>query len=142
MIKQNINIVGIPILYNILEEIKDNFSFQFVNFNRVEDFLNFLEENKKDNKNYFIITTIENKSFFVNKKKINIKNIFFFCKKNSKVDCENSYNLIKYPINIFNLTESINIQVIKYKYNFQSKIKVKNYFLDLNSKIISKNSAF
>ena len=69
MIKQNINIVGVPILYNILEEIKDNFSFQFANFNRVEDFLNFLEENKKDNKNYFIITTIGNKSFFVNKKK-------------------------------------------------------------------------
>ena len=35
------------------------------------------------------------------------------------------------------MIEKINIQLIKDKYNFQSKIKVNNYFIDLNSRIIS-----
>ena len=43
MIKQNINIVGIPILYNILEEIKENLSFKIENFNKLDDFLNFFK---------------------------------------------------------------------------------------------------
>ena len=34
MIKQNINIVGVPILYNILEEIKENLSFKIENFTK------------------------------------------------------------------------------------------------------------
>ncbi len=38
---------------------------------------------------------------------------------------------------IHNLIEKINIQLIKLNYNFQSKIKVKSYILDLNSRIIS-----
>ena len=34
MIKQNINIVDVPILYNILEEIKENLSFKIENFTK------------------------------------------------------------------------------------------------------------
>jgi len=138
MVKQNINIVGIPILYNILEEIKDNLSFKIVNFNRTGDFLKFLNENNEDNNNYFIITTIDNKDFFLKNIKLDLKNIFFLCNKNIKVD---SYNIFNHPVDIYNLVEKINIQLIKFKYNFQSKIKVKNYFLDLNSRIISKENS-
>jgi DNA-binding CsgD family transcriptional regulator len=137
MIKQNINIVGLPILYNILEEIKDNLSFKVKNFSRNNDFYKFLIDNKEGNKNYFIVTSIDNKDFFLKKIKIDLKNIFFLCQKNNKID--DDYNLIKYPIDIYNLIEKINIQLIKYKYNFQSKILVKNYSLDLNSRIISKD---
>jgi len=137
MIKQNINIVGVPILYNILEEIKENLSFKIENFTKLDDFLNFFNENKSENKNFFIITTISNKDFFINKIKLEKKNIFFLCQKNSKVDINHNYNVFKYPINIYNLIEKINIQLIKYKYSFQSKIRVKNYSLDLNSRTIS-----
>tara|TARA_B100000745_G_scaffold86293_1_gene54094 strand:- start:123 stop:317 length:195 start_codon:yes stop_codon:yes gene_type:complete len=56
MIKQNINIVGVPILYNILEEIKENLSFKIENFTKLDDFLNFFNEDKSENKNFFIIT--------------------------------------------------------------------------------------
>ena len=38
------------------------------------------------------------------------------------------------------LIEKINIQLIKNKYNFQSNLKVKNYFIDLNSRTISNNN--
>ena len=67
MAKQNINIVGIPILYNILEEIKDNLSFKVVNFSNTDNFLKFLNENKLDKKNFFIITSINNKDFSLKK---------------------------------------------------------------------------
>ena len=137
MIKQNINIVGMPILYNILEEIKENLSFKIENFTKPDDFLNFFNEDKSENKNFFIITTISNKDFFINKIKLERKNIFFLCQKNIKVDINHNYNVFKYPINIYNLIEKINIQLIKYKYSFQSKIRVKNYSLDLNSRTIS-----
>ena len=69
--------------------------------------------------------------------KLERKNIFFLCQKNIKVDINHNYNVFKYPINIYNLIEKINIQLIKYKYSFQSKIRVKNYSLDLNSRTIS-----
>ena len=137
MIKQNINIVGMPILYNILEEIKENLSFKIENFTKPDDFLNFFNEDQSENKNFFIITTISNKDFFINKIKLERKNIFFLCQKNIKVDINHNYNVFKYPINIYNLIEKINIQLIKYKYSFQSKIRVKNYSLDLNSRTIS-----
>ena len=137
MIKQNINIVGVPILYNILEEIKENLSFKIENFTKPDDFLNFFNKDKSKNKNFFIITTISNKDFFINKIKLEKKNIFFLCQKNNKVDINHNYNVFKYPINIYNLIEKINIQLIKYKYSFQSKIRVKNYSLDLNSRTIS-----
>ena len=139
MIKQNISIVGNPILYNILEEIKDNLSFKVKNFNRNNDFSKFLIDSKADNKNYFIVTSINNKDFFFKKIKMDSKNIFFLCPKNNKIDSDDSCNIIKYPIDIYNLIEKINIQLIKYKYSYQSKILVKKYSLDLNSRIISKD---
>ena len=139
MVKQIINIICIPILYNILDEIKDNLSFKVANFNKEVEFLKFLNENKTDHKKIFIITTIHKKDFFL-KKNFNIKNIFFFLENNSEQNFYPNYNIFKYPIDIYNLIEKINIQLIKQKYDFQSKIKLKNYSLDLNSRTITKNS--
>ena len=138
MVKQIINIICIPILYNILDEIKDNLPFQVANFNNEDEFLKFLNVNKTDHRKFFIITTIRKKNFFL-KKNFNIKNIFFFLENNSKQNFDPNYNIFKYPIGIYNLIEKINIQLIKQKYDFQSKIKLKNYSLDLNSRTITKN---
>jgi len=138
MVKQIINIICIPILYNILDEIKDNLSFKVVNFDNEDKFLKILNENKTDHKKSFIITTIHKKDFFL-KKKFNLKNIFFFLENNSEQNFYPNYNIFKYPIDIYNLIEKINIQLIKQKYDFQSKIKLKNYSLDVNSRIITKN---
>jgi len=139
MVKQIINIICIPTLYNILDEIKDNLSFKVANFNNEDEFLKFLNENETDHKKFFIITTIHKKNFFL-KKNFNIKNIFFFLENNSKQNFDSNYNIFKYPIEINNLIEKINIQLIKQKYDFQSKIKLKSYSLDLNSRTITKNS--
>ena len=139
MVKQIINIVGIPILYDILEEIKDNLSFKVVNFNKEDEFLKFLEEKKIDLKKIFIITKINNKEIFL-KKKINLKSVFFFTEKGSELDIDLNYNSIIYPIEIYNLVEKINIHLIKQKFDFQSKVKLKKYILDLNSRTITKNN--
>ena len=136
MIKQNINIVEMPILYNILEEIKENLSFKIVNYIKLEDFKNFLNENKVLN-NILIITKFDNKDFFI-KKKIELNNIFFFSKKNIQINDIGNFNIVQYPINIYSFIEKINIKLIKHEYNFQSNIKVKNYSINLNSKTISK----
>ena len=136
MIKQNINIVEMPILYNILEEIKENLSFKIVNYIKLEDFKNFLNENKVLN-NILVVTKFENKDFFI-KKKIELNNIFFFSKKNIQINDIGNFNIVQYPINIYSFIEKINIQLIKHEYNFQSNIKVKNYSINLNSKTISK----
>ena len=139
MIKQIINIICIPILYNILDEIKDNLSFKVANFNNEDEFLKFLNENKEERKKFFIITTIHKKDFFL-KKKFNLKNIFFFLENNSEQNFDPNYNIFKYPIEIYNLIEKINIQLIKQKYDFQSRIKLENYSLDLNSRTITKGA--
>ena len=137
MIKQNINIVDVPILYNILKEIEENLPFKVVNFSKSNDFQVFLKEKQSSKNNFYIITTFQNKDYFVNKVKLEIKNIFFLLQKNKKNEFDENYNIFNYPIEINNLIEKINIQLIKDKYNFQSKIKVNNYFIDLNSRIIS-----
>ena len=140
MIKQNINIVDVPILYNILKEIEENLPFKVVNFSKSNDFQVFLKEKQLSKNNFFIITTFQNKDYFVNKVKLEIKNIFFLLQKDKKTEFGDDYNIFNYPIEIINLIEKINIQLIKNKYNFQSKIKVNNYFIDLNSRTISNNN--
>ena len=136
MFKQNISIIGIPILYNIFQEIKDNLTFEISNFKNIDSFVKFSSEKKYNNKNNIIVTTISNKNFFF-KKKIEFKNIIFLSQDDDNQDEDN--NIFQHPIDIYTLIEKINIQLIKQKYNFQSKIKVKNYLMDLNSRIISNN---
>ena len=141
MNKQTINIVGVHTLYNIFEEIKDNLSFNVANFDKEDNFLKLYRENKIDIANSLILTKAENKDLFVKKNNINKQNIFLFYNKDNKdnnYDINLEYNLLKYPIEIYSLIEKINIQLIKQKYNYQSKIKLNDYYLDLNSRNIAK----
>ena len=138
MNKQTINIVGVHTLYNIFEEIKDNLPFNVINFDKENDFLKLYTENQIDIANSLILTKAENKDLFVNKNNINKQNIILFYNINSNYDFNIEYNLLKYPTEIYSLIEKINIQLIKKKYNYQSKIKLNDYYLDLNSRYIVK----
>ena len=138
MNKQTINIVGVHTLYNIFEEIKDNLSFNVTNFDKEDDFLKLYRENNIDIVNSLILTKAENKDLFVKKNNIDKQNIFLFYNKDNDYDINLEYNLLKYPIEIYSLIEKINIQLIKQKYNYQSKIKLNDYYLDLNSRNIAK----
>ena len=122
MIKQNINIVNYQTLYNILEEIKTYLSFNIFNYFDEKEFLKHLETNEIDIK----------KSLFLVKK----KDKFFY--KNLKINKNQIFEIPDLPINLYSLIEKINIQLIKQRYNYQSKVFLKNYVLDINSREIIK----
>ena len=120
MIKQNIFIVNFNLLYEILEEIKENLSFTITKFERLEDLIkvDFL-----DIKNSLIISKPDQKLLL--SKNLEEKNLFL---------------VQNFPISLNKLIELINIQLIKIKFKHKSKIIIKDYELNLNSKLISKDS--
>ena len=124
MIKQNINIVNYQTLYNILEEIKTYLSFNIFNYFDEKEFLKHLETNEIDIK----------KSLFLVKK----KNKFFY--KSLNINKNQIFEIPDLPINLYSLIEKINIQLIKQRYNYQSKVFLKNYVLDINSREIIKEN--
>ena len=137
MSKQTVNIVGIKTLYNILEEIKENLSFNIVHYNNDNEFLELFNQGRIDNKNFLIIAKNSSRELFLKNEKINKKNIFLIINKGKpNSDIENF--VLSFPIEIISLIEKINIQLIKQKYDNQSKIKINNYYLDLNSRVIFK----
>ena len=120
MIKQNLFIVNLNSLYEILYEIKDNLSFN------VENYLS--------------------EDIFLKKPDLDLKNYLIICKPNSKllldkkIDPKVFLDLNLFPIHLKKLIELINIKLIKLKFNHQSKIIIKDYELNLNSKFISRGN--
>ena len=118
IIKQNLFIINFNSLYEILDEIKENLPFNIENYITDKDFL---EKSDIDLKNSVIISKI-------NKKLLSDKGI----------DDKNFLDLNLFPIPLNKLVELINIQLMKLRFNHQSKINIKDYELNLNSKFISK----
>jgi len=120
MIKQNIYIINSNPLYEILDEIKENLSFEIIKYKNEEAFF------KDDHLN------IKNSLIIINSK----KKLFL----NENISKKNYMDFKNFPLSINKLIQLINIQLIKLRFNFQSKINIKNYKLDLNSKFISKHN--
>jgi hypothetical protein len=118
MNKQTLFIININILYETLYEIKDNLSFNIENYLSEDLFLN---KPDLDLKNSLIISKSKNKLL-----------------SDNRIEEKNFLNLNLFPVPLNKLVELINIQLIKLRFNHQSKINIKNYELDLNSKFISK----
>ena len=120
MIKQNVFFINFNSLYEIFEEIKENLSFDII---KHENEANFIMDKDFDKKNSLVITKFNNK--------LNVA---------KKLDDGNIINIQDYPILIIKLIELINIQLIKLRFNYQSKVNIKDYELNLNSKIFSKGN--
>ena len=120
MIKQNVFIINFNPLYEILEEIKDNLPFNITKYKSLEDFN--VEDSLNIKKSLIIIES---------GKKLLLDNNL---NENNFLDLKNT------PIPLNKLIEVINIQLIKLKFNNQSKIMIKNYQLDLNSKFFTKEN--
>ena len=124
----NIIIFEFDSLYKILSEIKNNLPFKINNLKKLESKdSNFVEYS-------LVITNYINKNFLLKERKIDKNKILFLTKEK-----KNNQHIV-YPIQIKNLIEKINIKLIKQKYNNQSYLKVSNYILNLNSRVISKNN--
>ena len=99
-------------LFNILEEIKENFEFKLEFYENERELENLENDNLSD---YLLITK---------KKLSNLK-------KQIIID--------KSPININDFIQTLNINFLKSKFIEQSKIDLGRYNLDLNSRILNQN---
>ena len=99
-------------LFNILEEIKENFEFKLEFYEKERE----LEKLENDNLSDYLVIT--------KKKLSNLK-------KQIIID--------KSPININDLIQTLNINFLKSKFIEQSKIDLGRYNLDLNSRILNQN---
>jgi hypothetical protein len=103
-----------------LDEIKENLPFKIIKYENEDDFI------KSCNLDFvnFLIISKSNDKLLLNK---NIKE-------------KNFLDLKNFPLPLNKLLEAINIQLIKLKFNYQSKINIKGYDLNLNSKFFSKDN--
>ena len=122
MNKQVVIFINLNELYNILSEIKNFISFDIKNYKSKDDLFRDLNKNYTLAQSTIVTNSIE---YF----KSDIKN---FDKRNILIFKD-------FPLQINTLIDQINIHLIKQRYNFQSKINIKNYNLNLNSREISKD---
>jgi hypothetical protein len=119
MINQNIFIINYNALYEILEEIKENLPFKVRGYKNIKDFISDNHTNINDD-------------LIISKSKGNLS-------LDKNFNKQNYLDLKDLPLSIYKLIEIINVQLIKLKFSHQSKVLIKSYELDLNSKFISKN---
>ena len=118
---QNVFIINFNSLYEILDEIKENLSFKIIKFENEENFQKNLDLNIID---YLIISKTNHKLLL-----------------NNNITDKNLLELNDLPLSLKKLLELINIKLIKLKFNQQSKIIIKGYELNLNSKFFSKDGS-
>ena len=124
MFNSTVNIIAFNTLYEILYEIKDVLKFEVKNYANPEKFILENKESKLNQLNFILISKSSNKNLFESK----------------KIDERKMIYLDELPIKMEPLIQKINIQLIKQKYNFQSNINIKNYSLNLNTRIINKTT--
>lgn len=107
ILSQSLIIYKFPTLFNILNEIKGNLNFDI-------EYLNDYRQSEKFIKENVLIISGEKQNKF-----------------------QNQINIDEYPINIQKLVEIININFLKNKFNFQNKVKVGKYNVNLNSRVLS-----
>ena len=117
---QNVFIINFNSLYEILDEIKENLSFKIIKIDNEEYIKNNLDLGTID---FLVISKTDHKLLLNNN--ITDKNFLVFN---------------DLPLSLKKLLELINIKLIKLKFNQQSKITIKGYELNLNSKFLSKDN--
>ena len=117
---QSVFILNFNSLYEILDEIKENLSFTIRKIDNEEDFKKKFDLNRLD---YLIISKTDHKLLL-----------------NNNITDKNVLDLNDLPLSFKKLVELINIKLIKLKFNQQSKIIIKGYELNLNSKFFSKDN--
>ena len=117
---QNVFIINFNSLYEILDEIKENLFFKIIKFKNEEDFKN---NNDLDIANCLIISKTFSRLLL-----------------NKNITDNNYLNFEDLPLHLKKLLEIISIRLIKLKFNYQSKIIIKGYELNLNSKFICKDN--
>ena len=117
---QNVFILNNNSLYEILDEIKENLSFTIIKIDNEDNFKKKFDLNRLD---YLVISKTDHKLLL-----------------NNNITDKNFLDFIDLPLSFKKLLELINIKLIKLKFNQQSKIIIKGYELNLNSKFFYKDN--
>ena len=117
---QNVFIINFNSLYEILDEIKENLSFTIIKIDNEDDFKKKFDLNRLD---YLVISKTDHKLLF-----------------NNNITAKNFLDFNDLPLSFKKLIELINIKLIKLKFTQQSKITIKDYELNLNSKFFFKGN--
>ena len=115
---QNVIIINYNSLYEIFDDLKENLPFKIIKFKNEDDFL---KDNSLDKRKSLIILNKKTKLLF-----------------NHGLHESNILYLNDLPLSFEKLLEKININLIKLRYSLQSKINIKDFQLDINSKHLSK----
>ena len=116
---QSVFIINFNLLYEILDEIKDNLHFKIIKFENEENFQKSLDLDIVD---YLVISQTDHKLL-----------------QNNNTTKQNLLKFNDLPLSLKKLLELINIKLIKLKFNQQSNTIIKGYELNLNSKFFSKD---
>ena len=115
---QNVIIINYNSLYEIFDDLKENLPFNIIKFKNEDDFF---KDNSLDKRKSLIILNKKTKLLF-----------------NHGLHESNILYLNNLPLSFEKLLEKININLIKLRYSLQSKINIKDFQLDINSKYLSK----
>lgn len=110
MNNQNIIIFNLKLLFESFKEIEEQINYKLFYTQNIKD----LERIQRNLKNHLLIAPKKIKSL------------------------PNELIVQEFPIRIFQLIEKINATSLKYKYNVNSDLKIKDYILDLNSRVLIK----
>tara|TARA_B100001057_G_scaffold469461_1_gene529824 strand:+ start:1193 stop:1792 length:600 start_codon:yes stop_codon:yes gene_type:complete len=120
MLSQKLHILNIPELDNIIIEIKDYFNYEVQYYSEKKDLLNKIDKDEKFLQNSIIL--VNQKDFPSIRSKTNEK--YIHC-------------ITKFPLKISNLIDQVNARLIQQKFLIQSNINIKEYILDVNSRVLT-----
>ena len=121
MVNQKLYIINLSNFYDVINELKEHIDYELLKFENKEIFFDQYKSKIISIENSILVVPEGEFNFFV--KKINEDQVIKF----------------KPPINIFMFIENLNVTFIQKKYQDQSNINVKNFFLDINSRELKKD---
>ena len=123
MVNQKLYIINLSNFYNIISELEEHIGYEVLKFDTQEIFFDKYASKSISTENAIIIAHEKDYNFFV-------KNI-------------NEDQIIKFipPVNIFRFIENLNVRFIQKKYQDQSSVNVKDFFLDINSRELKKGKS-
>tara|TARA_B100000575_G_C22760120_1_gene452538 strand:- start:49 stop:648 length:600 start_codon:yes stop_codon:yes gene_type:complete len=119
---QKLYILNIPELDKIIIEINDYFNYEVNYFNEKKNLIKKIDEDKK---------FLNNSIILVNQKD--------FPSIKTKIDEKRIHCITKFPIKISNLIDQLNARLIQQNYLAQSNVNIKDFTLDINSRILKKS---
>ena len=123
MVNQKLYIINLSNFYDIISELKEHIDYELLKFDNKEIFFDKYNSNSISTENSILVVHEKEYNFFI---------------KNIKED-----QIIKFkpPVNILTFIENLNVKFIQKKYQDQSNVNVKDFFLDINSRELKKGKS-